>query len=202
MRWRIKWKKFVFVFFFLAPLVTGYSSSGCEFRLLEADIDHSRSLHFLLSWEEKKNIWLWNRDGSWGKSRISFLTWNPECPALLKEKPGFLFFALHEKQYFPPSPVVRSRRQGPQAGISQLSPLQLLTPLPWSPWITRPSFYHPTYLMPVEDEWLWLKQLNTGKTKVWWRVNLTALQNFLSLFPVSETKSGSLGHPSYLLEFF
>lgn len=54
-----KVKEILCIFFFfllLTPLVTGYSSSGCEFRLLEADIDHSLDLQYLLSWEEKKNI--------------------------------------------------------------------------------------------------------------------------------------------------
>lgn len=121
-------------------------------------------------------------------------------PGLLRGKPAFLFFTSYEKQ------SAKSCAKMEAASLTTLNfpavLISLVTPLPGSPWITHLSFYHPAYPMPGEDEWLWLKQLNNGKTQVQHRVNLTTLQNFLSLFPVSETRSGSLGHPSYLLEFF
>lgn len=73
-------------------------------------------------------------------------------------------------------------RQVSQACVSKLDPLYLLTPFPGSQWIVHPLLYHPAYLIPLEDGWLWLKKLNNGKTKVWHRINLTAPQNFFS-FP-------------------
>lgn len=63
----------------------------------------------------------------------------------------------------------------------QTLPTLLMTPSPRPQWIACPSFYHPAYLIFVEDEWLWLKKLNNGKSKVQHRVNLTRLQTFLSL---------------------
>lgn len=39
--WADQVKSILCIFLLLTPLVTGYSRSGCEFMLLEADIDNS-----------------------------------------------------------------------------------------------------------------------------------------------------------------
>lgn len=206
MGWGIKWKK-CYAFLLRLRLLLLTSNSSCNWLFQQwLWISGSRSsywpfriptLSVILGGEEKTSGF--DTDMEWKWDQLPYVDGTPH-PGLLRGKPVFLFFTSYEKQ------SAKSCAKLEAASLTTLNfpalLASLVTPLPGSPWITHPSFYHPANPMPGEDEWLWLKQLNNGKTQVQHRVNLTALQNFLSLFPVSETRSGSLGHPSYLLEFF
>lgn len=130
---------------------------------------------------------------------------SPVCSAA-KGKPTFLIFTLYEKTIF------FLDHCGEIEATNLTSPNHQTPhhPLPHNAVPLLPSVFLPPSLFdPLEDEWLWLKKLNNGITKMQDRVNLTVLHNFLSFFLFLRSGLGGffwgfffLSIHSYLLEFF
>ena len=135
------------------------------------------------------------------RKQMNFLSWNPEYTRCLRGSLCFSFSLCMKNSHLSWALWWGWGSQGPKPAFPNSSPFTP-TPLPCSQRITHPLFYHPAHLIPVEDEWLWLRKLNNGRTKVQHRLNLSALQNFLPFVPFLKSGLAFFAIHVYLLELF
>lgn len=167
-------------------------------NLLERGIDNSHPSYL----GRRRDISGFQMDRGLGvKKQMNFLSWNPEYTHCLRGSLHFSFSLCMKSSLFPRVLWWGWGSQGPRPDSAKLCPFTP-TPLPCSRQIAHPLFYHPGHLIPVEDEWLWLRKLNNGRTKVQHRLNLSALQNFLSFVPFLKSGLAFCAIHVYLLEFF
>ena len=143
--------------------------------LLERGIDNAYSCYL----GRRREISGFQMDRGLGvRKQMNFLSWTPEYTRCLRGSLRFSFSLCMKNSRFPWALWWGWGSQGPKPAFPN-SPPFTPTPLPCSQRIAHPLFYHPAHLIPVEDEWLWLRKLNNSRTKVQHRLNLSALQNFL-----------------------